>query len=165
VETGAGGGMWFAFNDSVAGSTVTNISATVNGTAQSVLGGLQGVTNVSPAYNADGTGDFTAGVSCITDSSCNGAAGTSLTLGGTAQINDLHFTVTGVTLAQLETLSTGNNGGQMFVADIFLGQTGGTNLTGPVDSSPASVPDGGMTLMLLGGALVGLESLRRRFRA
>jgi hypothetical protein len=28
-----------------------------------------------------------------------------------------------------------------------------------------SVPDGGMTLMLLGGALVGLEALRRRFRA
>ena len=27
------------------------------------------------------------------------------------------------------------------------------------------VPDGGMTLMLLGGALVGLETLRRRFRA
>lgn len=27
-----------------------------------------------------------------------------------------------------------------------------------------AVPDGGMTLMLLGGALVGLESLRRRFR-
>jgi hypothetical protein len=27
-----------------------------------------------------------------------------------------------------------------------------------------SVPDGGATLMLLGGALVGLESLRRRFR-
>jgi len=27
-----------------------------------------------------------------------------------------------------------------------------------------TVPDGGMTLMLLGGALVGLESLRRRFR-
>jgi hypothetical protein len=28
-----------------------------------------------------------------------------------------------------------------------------------------SVPDGGMTLMLLGGALVGLEALRRRVRA
>jgi len=28
-----------------------------------------------------------------------------------------------------------------------------------------SVSDGGVTLMLLGGALVGLESLRRRFRA
>lgn len=28
-----------------------------------------------------------------------------------------------------------------------------------------SVPDGGMTVMLLGGALVGLETLRRRFSA
>jgi len=28
-----------------------------------------------------------------------------------------------------------------------------------------SVPDGGMTLMLLGGALVGIGALRRRFRA
>lgn len=27
-----------------------------------------------------------------------------------------------------------------------------------------SVPDGGMTLMLLGGALIGLEGLRRKFR-
>jgi hypothetical protein len=28
----------------------------------------------------------------------------------------------------------------------------------------SAVPDGGMTLMLLGGVLVGLESLRRKFR-
>ncbi|MBL0159841.1 MAG: hypothetical protein IPP47_22475 [Bryobacterales bacterium] len=28
-----------------------------------------------------------------------------------------------------------------------------------------AVPDGGMTLMLLGGALVGFETLRRKFRA
>ena len=28
----------------------------------------------------------------------------------------------------------------------------------------SNVPDGGMTLMLLGGVLVGLETLRRRFR-
>jgi hypothetical protein len=32
-------------------------------------------------------------------------------------------------------------------------------------NGPPSVPDGGMTLMLLGGALVGLEALRRRVRA
>lgn len=33
-------------------------------------------------------------------------------------------------------------------------------------TSPTTpLPDGGMTVMLLGGALVGLESLRRRFRA
>jgi hypothetical protein len=31
--------------------------------------------------------------------------------------------------------------------------------------TPSPVPDGGMTLMLLGGALVGLETLRRRVRA
>jgi hypothetical protein len=31
--------------------------------------------------------------------------------------------------------------------------------------NPSSVPDGGMTLMLLGGALVGLATLRRKFRA
>lgn len=30
--------------------------------------------------------------------------------------------------------------------------------------NPTSVADGGMTLMLLGGALIGLEGLRRRFR-
>ncbi len=31
--------------------------------------------------------------------------------------------------------------------------------------NPVSVPDGGMTLVLLGGALVGLEVLRRRYGA
>lgn len=31
--------------------------------------------------------------------------------------------------------------------------------------NPTSVPEGGMTLMLLGGALLGLETLRRRIRA
>jgi len=31
--------------------------------------------------------------------------------------------------------------------------------------NPTSVPDGGVTLMLLGGVLVGLETLRRKFRA
>jgi hypothetical protein len=34
-----------------------------------------------------------------------------------------------------------------------------------VKISSTTVPDGGMTLILLGGALVGLETLRRRFRA
>jgi hypothetical protein len=105
---------------------------------------------------ADGTGTFTAKVFCTTPSDCNGASG--------APINDLHFTVTNVTLAQLE---TANANGNLFVADIFCGSTqpsctGG--LTGPVDVSTPTAPDGGMTLMLLGGALVGLETLRRKFR-
>jgi hypothetical protein len=40
-----------------------------------------------------------------------------------------------------------------------------TNGNPEVLQSDVPVPDGGVTLMLLGGALVGLETLRRRFRA
>jgi hypothetical protein len=156
VETGAGGDSLFLFNDALSGSTITNITSTLNGTTVSIAGGLSGLTN-QPAIHADGTGDFTAQVFCTTASSCNGASG--------VDINDLHFTVTNATLAQLE---TPNASGNLFVADVLCGatQTGCTaGLTGPVDVSTPSVPDGGMTLMLLGGALVGLESLRRRLRA
>ena len=34
-----------------------------------------------------------------------------------------------------------------------------------IDVTRGTVPDGGTTLMLLGGALVGLGALRRKFRA
>ena len=40
----------------------------------------------------------------------------------------------------------------------------GTNPV-PIDMSVSQVPDGGMTLTLMGGALFGLETLRRKFRA
>jgi hypothetical protein len=65
-------------------------------------------------------------------------------------------------------LETPNANGNIFVADILCGSTqtgcsGGQ--TGDVDVSTPSVPDGGMTLMLLGGAFIGLEALRRRVRA
>lgn len=43
-------------------------------------------------------------------------------------------------------------------------QIGFDNITFGSDT-PIGTPDGGMTLTLLGGALLGLESLRRRFRA
>ena len=51
-----------------------------------------------------------------------------------------------------------------------VGQVCGSNNTYGVPSTPLNfqahqVPDGGVTLMLLGGALVGLETLRRKFRA
>ena len=45
-----------------------------------------------------------------------------------------------------------------------LGPSGGTPGPGP-KSDPVSVPDGGATLVMLGASLVGLEALRRRFRA
>ena len=63
-----------------------------------------------------------------------------------------------------------NVGGSGLPVGTILAGAGGTNpfttpwtvagLVGP----PPSVPDGGMTLMLLGGALFGLGALRRKFR-
>jgi hypothetical protein len=144
VETGAGGKSLFLFNDSLSGSTITNISATLNGVTVAIAGGLSGSTNVSPAIMADGTGTFTAQVFCTTESSCNGNSG--------IPVNDLHFTVTNATLAQLE---TANANGNLFVADVIFAGTGNT---GPVD---VSVPEP-TTLLLVGTVLVGLGGAWRR---
>jgi hypothetical protein len=155
VETGAGGNMLFAFNDSLAGSTITNITTTINGTTVSVIpGGVSGATNLSP-FQADGTGFFTAGVYCTDQSDCNG--------GSTPDFNDLHFTVTDATIAQL---TTANSLGNIFIADIQCGatQTGCTSgLTGPVDVSTTSTPEPA-SLMLLGSGLVGLATFVRKKR-
>jgi hypothetical protein len=154
VETGAGGGELFLFNDVVSGSTITNIVATLNGATVTIPGGLSGFTNISPAVMADGTGTFTASVECTTASSCNG--------GSTPNINDLHFTVTNATLAQLE---TANSLGNIFVADILCGATncapGG--LTGPVDVSTPAVPEPATWGMMLLG-FVGLGFAFRQSR-
>jgi hypothetical protein len=114
-----------------------------------IPGGLSGFTNLSPAVQADGTGTFTASVECTTASDCNGASG--------IDANDLHFTVTNVTLAQLE---TANAAGNLFVADILCGQTGCTGLTGPVDvSSPVPEP---VSMLLFGSGLVAIGAKFRR---
>ena len=164
VETGAGADELFLFN-ATSTMTISNLSATFNGAPVTKLSdgttafsGLQYVYH-STAVHADGTGDFKGSIECVDGSQCQGGATNN------AQINDIHFTVSG-TLAALETQNAANN---FFAADIQCGatQTGcTTGLTGPVDAStPPTVPDGGMTLMLLGGALAGLETLRRKFQA
>jgi hypothetical protein len=154
AESGASGGGLFVFNDMLAGSTITSPIATLNGTTTSLP--LTGFTNLAPVM-ADGTGTFTAEVECTFASDCNG--------GSTPTINDLHFTVTNATLAQLE---IANANGNLFVAGILCGatQTGCTGgLIGDADvSAPATVPEpSSVSFLLLGAILVGLKSLRRRF--
>ena len=144
VETGAGGESFFLFNDSLAGSAITGITATLDGvTVSQPPGGLSGLTN-QPPIMADGTGTWTAQVFCTLASDCNG--------GSAPNINDLHFTVTNATVAQLETL---NPNGNMFVGDILLGQTGGTGLTGPVDVSSVPEPS---SFAFLGIAIAGIAT-------
>jgi hypothetical protein len=150
VETGAGGDALFLFNDTLSGSTVTNPVATLNGVDTSLA--LSGSTNLAPVM-ADGTGTFTATVQCTTASDCNGAS--------TPNINDLHFTVTSATIAQL---LTPNANGNFFVADILCGQTGCGGLTGPVDVSVVPAPIVGAGLPGLVMACGGLIALGRRRR-
>ena len=51
-----------------------------------------------------------------------------------------------------------------FSGDIVLPSAGLSHIS-VFNSFKKDVPDGGATLMLLGGALVGLGALRRKFRA
>jgi hypothetical protein len=150
VETGAGGGELFLFNDSIAGSTITNIASAPTTPA----GGLSGFTNLPPVM-ADGTGTWTASVECTVASDCNGGSAPTMT--------SLTFVVTNATLAQLETK---NANGNLFVADILCGatQTQCGGLTGPVDvTGPSAVPlPGALPLFVTG--LVGLGVLGRRKR-
>jgi hypothetical protein len=145
VETGAGGGELFLFNAG-AGTSITGITATLNGANVAIPGGLSGFTNISPAVHADGTGDWTASVECTDSSSCNG--------GSTPNINDLHFTVNGTTIGALTT-PTAASTPNIFVADILCGATVPVcnGLTGPVDVN-INVPEPGSLLFF--GPLMAL---------
>jgi len=137
AETAGGGGALFLFNDSVDGSTITNMVATLNGVTVSVPGGLSGFTN-TPTLVA-GFGTFTAFVECTDPTSC--------ILGSGLTIDDLHFTVTNATIAQL---TTANANGSIFYA-----------ATDPPLASPVPEP-ATLSLCFLGLAGAGVRRWRQR---
>jgi hypothetical protein len=153
VNAGTGNGYQFFFNllnsPVLAKTAVTFLNPTAGWTFSG------GPTSGIPG---DGlSGDFKYGVSCEgTGDPCAGGGSSS------TATPPLVFDVSasGLTPASFMVAVTDSPYTIYFAAD--AGINGNTGLTG---ATLTSVPDGGMTVMLLGGALVGLETLRRRLRA
>ena len=153
VETGASKQNFFLFQDNIAGSTVMTPTATINGVTQTLS--VSGVTNNTVDLTSAGEGTFTGQIFCTTSSDCNGASGPA--------INDLHFTVTSATIAQL---GTPNASGVTFVADILCGATGCPNggPTGLVDVNTPGRPVPLPATALMLGPVLGFGYLRLRRR-
>jgi len=87
--------------------------------------------------------------------------GTNLALSSTAVVLEIKGNYTGNFLD-----SSGEFNFQVAAANNSDGSGGNAfAISAPINGTTGSVPDGGMTVMLLGGALVGLATLRQRLRA
>jgi protein with PEP-CTERM/exosortase system signal len=138
VKTGAADFQYFKFN--AIGVVVADITVTQNHSQGFALEAQTG------AFNGDGTGNFAFGITA--PAAGNGQNGETT--------NPILFSVANSTISDF---TTPNADGNVFVVDMFSGQTGNT---GPVDATtPNGVPDGGATVMLLGAALSALGMARR----
>lgn len=142
ASTGAGDFELFKFN--ATGVVLGDITVTQTFAGQTLAA-------QTGAFNGDGTGNFTFGIACTTCGNGN--------LGITS---NLVFSVANATIADL---TAPNNSGNVFVADIFSGQTGNT---GPVDATvaqpvPGPVAGAGLPALVMAcGGLVGLARRRRQ---
>jgi hypothetical protein len=157
VNTGNDSGYQFFFNITGSPTSITIVNNTLGWTnsAGPIAGGIPG----------DGmSGDFKYGLSCSGPGGGCSGGGQSNQFDG-----NLVFDVIDTNLADHLTPASFDvpiaDSGLTIEFGADLGVHGTSGNTGLVGATLTAVPDGGMTLILLGGALVGIESLRRRVRA
>ena len=139
VKTGAGDFMNFKFN--ATGIVLADITIDAHAPALTAAG--PGI------FSGNGTGNFAWG---ITNAGGNG--------GGGQFAPDIVFHVANSVLADF---TAANNLGFVFAADVISGTNGNTGpiaTRGPNTDTPG-VPDGGATVLLLGGTLAALALVRR----
>lgn len=144
------------------GSVAVNVNAT-SWTLGTITGSNAGTGFTPGSYsdggagNEDGFGSFNQ-----TINSFDGFSHSSDLIG-------FVLTNTGGTWASAGNVLTANADGYLAAAHIFVtsspANASNTALATGYATNGTAVPDGGITLMLLGGALVGLEALRRRYNA